>query len=56
MIEAGAARRATSYNPDFNGARQEGVGRFQLTQRNGLRCSTAAAFLHPARGRGRTST
>jgi choline dehydrogenase len=38
-------------NPDFNGARQEGVGRFQLTQRNGRRCSTAAAFLHPALGR-----
>ena len=36
------------HNPDFNGARQEGVGRFQLTQRDGLRCSTADAFLHPA--------
>jgi choline dehydrogenase len=39
------------HNPDFNGANQEGVGRFQLTQRNGLRCSTATAFLHPAEGR-----
>ena len=46
MIEAsGSPARA---NPDFNGAGQEGVGRFQLTQRNGRRCSTAAAFLHPA--------
>ena len=47
MIEAS---RLAGYevNPDFNGARQEGVGRFQLTQRNGRRCSTAAAFLHPA--------
>jgi choline dehydrogenase len=35
-------------NPDFNGARQEGVGRFQVTQREGLRCSTAVAYLHPA--------
>ncbi len=38
-------------NPDLNGARQEGVGRFQLTQRDGLRCSTARAFLDPARAR-----
>jgi choline dehydrogenase len=47
MIEASVLAGHT-YNPDFNGAEQEGVGRFQLTQRNGLRCSTAAAFLHPA--------
>jgi choline dehydrogenase len=39
------------HNPDFNGARQEGVGRFQLTQRGGMRCSTADAFLHPAASR-----
>ena len=41
------------HNPDFNGARQEGVGRFQLTQRDGWRASTADAFLRPAAG-GRT--
>jgi choline dehydrogenase len=35
-------------NPDFNGARQEGMGRYQVTQRNGLRCSAALAYLHPA--------
>jgi choline dehydrogenase len=35
-------------NPDFNGARQEGVGRFQVTQRDGMRCSTAVGYLHPA--------
>ena len=35
-------------NPDFNGAEQDGVGYYQVTQRNGLRCSTAAAYLHPA--------
>src|SRR5262249_35337468 len=34
--------------PDFNGARQEGVGPFQLTQREGSRCSAADAYLHPA--------
>jgi choline dehydrogenase len=47
LIEA-AAQAGHERNPDFNGARQEGVGRFQLTQRNGLRWSTADAFLHPA--------
>ena len=36
---------------DFNGAEQEGAGYFQLTARNGLRCSTATAFLKPARKR-----
>jgi choline dehydrogenase len=47
-----AARQAGhEHNPDFNGARQEGVGRFQLTQRDGLRCSTADAFLRPAESR-----
>jgi choline dehydrogenase-like flavoprotein len=35
-------------NPDFNGATQDGVGRYQLTQRGGMRCSTAAGFLRPA--------
>lgn len=38
-------------NPDFNGARQEGVGRYQTTQRDGMRASTAAAFLHPVEDR-----
>jgi choline dehydrogenase len=36
---------------DFNGARQDGVGWYQVTQRRGLRASTATAFLHPARRR-----
>jgi choline dehydrogenase len=35
-------------NDDFNGAQQEGVGFYQLTQRDGRRCSAAVAFLHPA--------
>jgi choline dehydrogenase-like flavoprotein len=38
-------------NDDFNGPSQLGVGRFQLTQRNGIRCSAASAYLHPARER-----
>ncbi|NLU68303.1 FAD-dependent oxidoreductase [Streptomyces sp. HNM0574] len=35
-------------NEDFNGATQFGVGRYQVTQRGGMRCSTAVAYLHPA--------
>ena len=50
MIEA-ARQAGHEHNPDFNGPRQEGAGRFQLTQRDGLRLSTADAFLHPVRGR-----
>ncbi len=50
MLEA-ARLVGHEHNPDFNGARQEGVGRFQLTQRDGLRCSAADAYLHPAAGR-----
>jgi choline dehydrogenase len=50
MIEA-AHQAGHELNPDFNGARQEGVGRFQLTQRDGMRLSTADAFLHPVRQR-----
>lgn len=44
--QAGFAR-----NPDFNGAEQEGVGLYQVTQRNGERWSAARAFLAPARER-----
>lgn len=36
---------------DFNTGDQEGVGYYQLTTRNGRRCSTAVAYLRPARGR-----
>jgi choline dehydrogenase-like flavoprotein len=39
-------------NDDFNGAAQDGAGRFQLTQRSGRRCSTAVAYLQPAVERG----
>jgi choline dehydrogenase-like flavoprotein len=39
------------YNPDFNGARQEGAGFYQLTQRDGRRSSAASAYLVPAAGR-----
>ena len=36
---------------DFNGANQEGVGYYQLTARNGRRCSTATGYLREARRR-----
>jgi choline dehydrogenase len=38
-------------NDDFNGATQEGAGFYQNTMRNGVRASTAAAYLKPARKR-----
>lgn len=38
-------------NPDVNGANPEGAGYFQLTTRNGWRCSTAVGYLRPARKR-----
>jgi choline dehydrogenase-like flavoprotein len=50
MIEA-AQQAGHEHNPDLNGARQEGVGRFQLTQKDGLRSSCATAYLHPAEER-----
>jgi choline dehydrogenase len=36
------------YNPDFNGAEQEGVGTYQLTVRKRRRASTAVTYLRPA--------
>ncbi|WP_116139777.1 GMC family oxidoreductase [Trinickia diaoshuihuensis] len=33
-------------NDDFNGADQEGVGFYQVTQRDGRRCSVARAYLY----------
>jgi len=38
-------------NNDFNGPTQEGVGYYQLTTRNGRRCSTAVGYLKPVRSR-----
>ncbi|WP_241525484.1 GMC family oxidoreductase [Pseudophaeobacter leonis] len=48
-----SAAQAAGYrfNPDYNGADQEGVGFFQLTARNGRRCSAAVAFLNPVKSR-----
>ena len=50
-IIAGAGELGVPRNDDFNGARQEGVGYYQLFTRNGWRCSTAVGYLKPARPR-----
>ncbi|MEM7564093.1 MAG: GMC family oxidoreductase N-terminal domain-containing protein, partial [Pseudomonadota bacterium] len=47
FIEA-AEQHGFCYNPDFNGAQQEGVGHYQITAKNGQRMSAARAYLHPA--------
>ncbi|MEO0910623.1 MAG: GMC family oxidoreductase N-terminal domain-containing protein, partial [Pseudomonadota bacterium] len=38
-------------NEDYNNGDQEGVGYFQLTAKNGQRCSSAVAYLKPIRNR-----
>ncbi len=40
------------FNPDFNGATQEGAGFYQMTIKGGRRNSAARAFLRPAQKRG----
>jgi choline dehydrogenase-like flavoprotein len=47
FIEA-AVEAGIPENDDFNGPAQDGVGWYQVTQRDGMRCSTAVAYLHPA--------
>ncbi len=54
LIEAfieGAEQVGVPRTDDFNGPVQEGAGYYQLTTWKGLRCSTATAYLRPARGR-----
>lgn len=48
---AAAIERGQRACDDFNGARQEGVGFYDVTQRDGRRCSAAAAYLHPVLSR-----
>lgn len=48
---AAAQDAGLPFNDDFNGASQEGVGLFQVTQKDGKRHSTAAAFLKPVLSR-----
>ncbi len=47
-FEEAAVAAGLKYNPDFNGATQEGVGHYQLTVKNGRRNSAMRAFLRPA--------
>src|SRR5690606_22654065 len=50
FVEA-AMQAGHDRNDDFNGRRQDGVGLYQVTQRDGARCSAATAYLAPARRR-----
>jgi len=47
FVEAGVEAGLTR-NEDFNGAEQDGVGMYQVTQRGGMRVSASVAYLHPA--------
>jgi choline dehydrogenase len=46
-----AAAHGLPANDDFNDGSQDGVGWYQVTERNGARCSAAVAYLHPAMSR-----
>ncbi len=46
-----ATQAGFAANTDFNGARQEGVGMYQVTHKNGERFSAAKAYLTPNLGR-----
>lgn len=48
---AAAQQAGHKRNDDFNGAHQRGFGYYQVTQRNGRRCSSAVAYLHPVSDR-----
>lgn len=50
FVEAGE-QAGLPRNDDFNGPNQLGVGLYQVTQKDGARCSAAVAYLQPARGR-----
>ncbi|CAH8869621.1 unnamed protein product [Trichobilharzia szidati] len=46
-IEAGQ-QAGYPFTDDVNGYQQEGIGHFEMTVKNGVRCSASAAYLHPA--------
>ena len=46
FVKAGMELGYTKNN-DFNGEQQKGFGYYQVTQKNGVRCSAATAYLHP---------
>lgn len=47
VFVAAAVEAGHALNPDFNGAIQGGVNCYEVTQKNGERCSVAHAYLHP---------
>jgi choline dehydrogenase len=54
FIEAGQ-QAGWPHNNDFNGHQQHGVGLYQVTQKDGARCSSAVAYLAPVRKRANLS-
>ncbi len=46
-----AQQAGLPFNPDFNGAVQEGCGYYQVTNRDARRCSGSDAYLRPAMAR-----
>jgi len=50
IYQRAAEEAGFALNADFNGAEQEGLGVYQVTQLNGERCSAARAYLLPQIG------
>ncbi len=48
LFVAAARECGLAANEDFNGAQQDGSGFYQVTQKDGSRCSAADAYLRPA--------
>lgn len=58
LVDAFAEASQTAghgWTDDYNGAKQDGFGRLQMTIRNGRRCSGASAYLRPALSRSQLS-
>ncbi len=52
LVLDAAVQCGHSRNDDFNGAEQEGVGFYHVTQERGVRSDAARAYIYPARSRG----
>jgi len=55
MFIDAAAMNGLPLNPDYNGERQQGAFMYQVTHKNGERCSAAKAYLTPNIGRANLS-
>ena len=51
MFIDAALERGLPANEDFNDGSQDGIGWYQVTERNGARCSAAVGYLHPVMDR-----